>query len=82
MFVPATYLIEVHGVRKSVFFGSALTTLGLWCNYVKLLTLGGVFVGIGMPFIFMTSTKVSAMWFGPKGRNITTTFIILAYFIP
>lgn len=82
MFVPATYLIEVHGIKKSVFLGSCLTTVGLWLNYVKLYTLGGVLVAFGMPFIYMTSTKVSAMWFGPKGRNITTTFIILAYFIP
>lgn len=82
MFVPATYVIEVHGIRKSVFFGSIMTTIGLWCNYLRLLTFGGVLVGIGMPFIFFTTTKLSAQWFGPKGRNITTTFIIIAYFIP
>lgn len=82
MFVPATYLIEIKGIKHSVFLGMCLTTLGLWCNYLKLLTIGGVFVGLGMPFIFFTVTKVSAMWFGPKGRNITTAFLILAYFIP
>lgn len=82
MFIPATYLIEVHGIKKSVFLGSCLTTVGLWVNYVRLYTLGGVLVAIGMPFIYLTTTKVSAMWFGPKGRNITTTFVILAYFIP
>ena len=82
LYIPASYVIETKGIKKSVFFGMCMTTAGLWLNYFELLTLGQVVNAIGMPFIFLTITKVSAMWFGPKARNITTTLLIIAYFIP
>jgi hypothetical protein len=82
MFIPATYLIEMKGIKYSVFLGMCLTTVGLWLNEAGLMTPGHFFNGLGMPFIFFTATKVSAMWFGPKGRNLTTSFLILGYFIP
>jgi hypothetical protein len=82
LYIPASYVIETKGIKKSVFFGMCMTTAGLWLNYFLFLTLGQVVNAIGMPFIFLTITKVSAMWFGPKARNITTTLLIIAYFIP
>lgn len=54
----------------------------MWFNYAGLSTLGSACASIGMPFIANVATKVSALWFGPKGRNIATTILLLGYFIP
>lgn len=82
LYLPSAYVIETYGINRSVTLGMILTTVGLWSNYLSLPTIACIFVGIGMPFIMNTFTKVSASWFGPKGRNISTMILILSYFIP
>lgn len=59
-----------------------LTTIGLWLAFLELPTLGIVVNALGLPFIVNTMTKVSATWFGPKGRNIATTVLLIGYFLP
>ena len=81
MYIPVAFLIEFHGVKKSVTLGMILTAFGLWLAVSSLLTLGSIFIGLGMPFIINTTTKVSASWFGPKGRNVSTALLILAFFL-
>ena len=75
-------MIETYGVKQSTTIGIILTSIGMWFNYAGLSTIGSVFVSIGMPFVANVATKVSALWFGPKGRNITTTILLLGFFIP
>jgi ABC-type sugar transport system permease subunit len=59
------------------------TTVGLWINYsFDFHTVACIFVAIGCPLLLNIVTKVSASWFGPKGRNVATTVLLLAYFIP
>jgi hypothetical protein len=82
LFIPSAYVIEAYGLNKAISLGMLMTMMGLWISYLNLPTLGICFVGIGMPFLLNTTTKVSGKWFGPKGRNISTTILILAYYIP
>jgi len=35
-----------------------------------------------MPMIGNSCTKVSALWFGPKGRNLATTILLMGFYIP
>lgn len=75
-------MIETHGVRISVFGGMILTTAGLIFSILSLPTVAIFLIGMGMPFIMNTSTKVAATWFGPKGRNVAVMLFLIAYFVP
>jgi hypothetical protein len=33
-----------------------------------------------MPFALNITTKVPTMWFGPKGRNLATTVLLLGFY--
>ena len=81
-FIPATYMIEMKGMKQSIFFGMVMTTFAVWLNVWELETVASILIGVGMPFIELTITKLSATWFGPKGRNITSTFLIIGFLIP
>lgn len=82
MYLPSAYVTETMGPKVSISLGMLMTTLGMWLNYLDLFTVAVVFVGLGMPFIVNTATKISATWFGPKGRNVATTLLLLGYFVP
>jgi hypothetical protein len=58
-----------------------MTTAGLWLGYINVPTLGSVFVAIGTPFVLNTTTKISSLWYGPKGRNIATMIMLLGYYV-
>jgi len=80
LYLPSAYAIEVYGLNPAISFSMLMTTVGLWLAFINVPTLGGVFVGIGTPFVLNTTTKVSSLWYGPKGRNIATMVMLLGYY--
>lgn len=73
----------------------ASTTIGLWICWVReyldkenlagglaMEGIASVLVGTAMPFILNSLTKMSATWFGPKGRNVATMIILLCFYAP
>lgn len=82
LYLPSAYVIECYGINKAICFGTLMTAIALWISYLNAPSIGCIFVGIGMPFLLNTTTKISGKWFGPKGRNISTMVMILGYYIP
>jgi hypothetical protein len=80
LYLPSVFIIENYGLNRSLQVSISLTTLGLWLAYTNSPTLGIVFISIGMPFVINCTTKVAGAWFGPKGRNIATTIMLLAVY--
>lgn len=83
-FPTSVWLIEAKGPKTSVILAMVLAASGMW-----LLTLstnftapGEILVGSAQPFIINTFTKWSASWFGPKGRSISTMFLLISVFLP
>jgi|LauGreDrversion4_2_1035121.scaffolds.fasta_scaffold433669_1 hypothetical protein len=73
----------MKGLNKTVTLAMIMTTVGLWINYLfDLPTVSIVFIGVAMPLLGNSCTKVSALWFGPKARNLTTTILLIAFYIP
>lgn len=82
LYLPATYVIENFGIKKSVTLGMILTSIGLWVCVWELYTLATVFLACGMPFIMNVCTSVSSKWYGPRGRNAATLILLLDIVIP
>jgi membrane-bound metal-dependent hydrolase YbcI (DUF457 family) len=85
MYFPSTYIIETYGIRPSICLGTALTTIGMWLSCIQndtWIDIAAVFVGVAMPFILNTLTKMSATWFGPRGRNISTMLVLICFYAP
>lgn len=76
-------MIERMGIRVSVTFGMLLGTIGMWGMYIwNAESFGSIMVGSAQPFVINTFTKLSASWFGPKGRPIATMFLLISLFLP
>jgi hypothetical protein len=71
-FIPSVLVIEKYGVNKAIVFSNACTCLGLWIGYAGLFAFGSLIISIGQPFSLNVVTKISASWFGPKGRAFST----------
>ncbi len=80
LYLPSAYAIETYGLNPAISFSMLMTVSGLWLAYINLPTLGSVFVAIGTPFVLNTTTKISGLWYGPKGRNIATMVMLLGYY--
>ena len=81
LYLPSTYVIEKYGVNKAVLCGTAMTAIGFWTGYGKVYTLATFFISIGTPFVVNAATKIAASWYGPKGRTVATTVILLAMYL-
>jgi hypothetical protein len=95
LFIPVAYALEKYGIRICITCAMISTTIGLWLcyarEYINKDNLAGglvmegaasILVGVAMPFILNSLTKMSATWFGPKGRNIATMVILLCFYAP
>ena len=75
----ATYMIENHGLRKSLLLGVFIESIGFWLrtfiNYsFNYNMLGQVLIAIGQPFIYNQPVKLSSIWF-PKEERIVSTMM-------
>lgn len=82
LYLPSAYAIEMFGLNLTIAISMIFTTFGLWIAHLDQPTIGSVFVGIATPFLLNTTTKVSGCWFGPKGRNVATMFMLIGFFGP
>ena len=81
-YIPASYVIEMQGLNKSLTLGMFFCTVSMWAMYGNEYTIAMSVISFAFPFIMSTFTLVSAKWFGPKGRNIATGILLLSRFIP
>ena len=82
MYLPATWAIEVYGVNRAITIGMSLCSFGMWVTVNDYYTFGSIFIALGHPFIINSVTKVSASWYGPKGRTFASMILILARLLP
>ena len=80
-FFPSVYAIELSGINKSVLIGMSLTCVGCWASMIDLYTAALTLCGLGQPFIQNATTKISAAWFGPKGRTVATTMTLMIVYL-
>jgi len=87
IYIPMTfvsnYIIDEKGIKAGISIGCVLTILGLWIRTTSresffLLSLGQAIGSIGAPFILNTPQKLSASWYSPDGRAMSTTLLSLA----
>lgn len=78
----SNYIIDEKGIRTAIVFGSLLTIIGLFvrtfCRDGFIwICIGQVLGAIGAPCILNTPQKISASWYGPDGRAMSTTLLSL-----
>jgi len=75
--IPASWVIDTHGIRIAVGIGAALTGVfgllrGLLASNYTLVLICQIGIAIGQPFILNAVTKVAARWF-PIGERATAS---------
>lgn len=75
-------MIETHGIKKTIAGAMFMTAIGLWLCYFKITIPAAIFLGTSMPICLISVTKMSATWFGPKGRNLATMCVVLCFYSP
>ncbi|CDW90629.1 UNKNOWN [Stylonychia lemnae] len=80
--LPCAYLIEKIGVNKSMTLAIGLNSIGLWFGYLEFYTIGLFIAQISQPISGNLITKISALWFGPKGRVLVITGSVICQTIP
>ena len=78
----ANYVLDEKGLRISVLIGAITTVIGLWirtfCDQSFWLIFAGQFLGaLGQPFLLNIPPKLSANWFPPNERPISTAIASL-----
>jgi hypothetical protein len=81
LFIPSVIIIEKYGLNKAVVLGMAFTSTGVWVAKAGYYTLSIALISMGSPFIMNSATKVAAAWYGPKGRTIATTIIVMFMYL-
>lgn len=80
LFLPSAYLIEKYGANRAVALAMCLTTLSYWSSYIELMNSSAFLAASGTPFLVNSITKVSATWFGPRGRPILTSIFLMCFY--
>jgi sugar phosphate permease len=84
--IPASWVIDTHGIRLAVGIGAALTGIfglirGLVAAEYTLVLISQIGIAIGQPFILNAITKVAARWFPIRERATASGFGALAIYI-
>ena len=81
MFLPvnfiSTWVIETKGLKWALLLGVGIQTVGLWtrqfCTHGFYFVFAGqTFIAIGQPFMYNMPAKLSAIWFPPHERVMST----------
>jgi len=87
IFPPMTfvsnYIIDELGMRPSILIGNFLTIIGMWLRTLSHESFYYIFAGqvlgaLGGPCILNTPQKVSAVWYPPSERTLSTTLLSIA----
>jgi sugar phosphate permease len=84
--IPASWVIDTHGIRVAVGIGSALTGLfgllrGIAAANYTLVLVAQIGIAIGQPFILNAITKVAARWFPVHERATASGFGSLSMYL-
>jgi len=84
--IPASYVIDVYGVRIGVGVGATLTGVfalmrGVFPTDYRLMVIATVGLAIGQPFVLNAITKIGARWFAVTERATAASIPALAQFI-
>jgi sugar phosphate permease len=84
--IPASWVIDTHGLRVAVGVGAALTGIfgllrGLVAPRYGLVLAAQIGIAIGQPFILNAVTKVAARWFPLEERATATGLGTLAMYV-
>ncbi|KAI9592265.1 major facilitator superfamily domain-containing protein [Syncephalis fuscata] len=83
--IPSAFVIDRHGIKAGLLYGTVGTTLGAWLRYLAVVIpvspharysitmVGHVLAGFAQPFILNLPTKFAATWFPEDGRAIANT---------
>lgn len=76
--IPANYIIDTYGFKKSVLFGSSVMIVGVWVrifiNTNYYFALGGqVIISSAYSFIMNATPAIGAKWFNTSDRTLATT---------
>ncbi len=76
LFPPAVLFIERFGINKSVVLSLLIASIGMFFSVGELYSIAAFIIGSALPILINITTAVSARWFGPKGRALSTMFLI------
>ncbi len=84
--IPASYVIDVYGVRIGVGIGATLTGVfalmrGAFSTDYTLVVVATIGLAIGQPFVLNAITKIGARWFAVAERATAASIPALAQFI-
>eukprot|EP01065_Artemidia_motanka_P040277 TRINITY_DN5011_c0_g1_i1.p1 TRINITY_DN5011_c0_g1~~TRINITY_DN5011_c0_g1_i1.p1 ORF type:complete len:519 (+),score=138.37 TRINITY_DN5011_c0_g1_i1:69-1559(+) len=86
--VPASWMLEVHGLRKSLLVGGCLTMMGSWLRFggrghdtFACVMAGQVLCASGQPMMQNAAPKLSATWFSEEHRSAATTAASLSQLV-
>jgi MFS family permease len=73
------FYVARKGLKVTLLFGAALILLGTWLRMLvqitgkfEYITFGTIFLSAGQGFFYISSTKLSGLWFGIKERTLST----------
>lgn len=84
--IPASWVIDTHGIRVAVGIGAALTGVfgllrGLLAPHYTWVLISQIGIAIGQPFILNAVTKVAARWFPIQERATASGLGSLAMYL-
>ena len=73
------------GFRLTLVIGAVCIIVGVWLRELVKITgnfavisIGTSIVAFGQSFFYISSTKVSSLWFGPRERSLSTSLGVLS----
>jgi MFS family permease len=77
--------ISKKGLRLTLVIGAVCIIVGVWLRELVEITanfnvicIGTSIVAFGQSFFYISSTKLSSLWFGPKERSLSTSLGVLS----
>ncbi|KAJ6666915.1 hypothetical protein lerEdw1_018917 [Lerista edwardsae] len=84
LIVPATWLLDVHGLRLTALLGSGLNCLGAWIkcasvqrNLYPVTLLAQIVCSVAQVFILGLPSHIASVWFGPKEVSTACAVAVL-----
>ncbi len=84
--IPASWVIDKFGAKRSVMIGAIITALFGLIRYVFadifiIVLITQLFIAIGQPFLINISTKIPANWFPVKERSTASGILVMAQYL-
>ena len=84
--IPASWVIDKYGARRSVMIGALITAVfGIvryaFADVYVIVLITQVFIAIGQPFLINISTKIPANWFPVEERSTASGILVMAQYL-